>query len=128
MLEACNYTVCEKILDTKLHGVPQSRRRLYMVGIRKDRARIDDKFQFPADLPVVALPLHKVLPRRVPLALQRSELTGHAQRNYNAAERAAKKSGLNMDKDRRDCPTRHTTDAEVESVQTLPGHMSNRSV
>jgi DNA-cytosine methyltransferase len=100
MLEACDYIVCEKILDTKLHGVPRSRRRLYMVGIRKDRMRIAS-FRFPADLPGDALPLHKVLPRRVPNALMRSELHGHAQRNFAAAARQAKKNGLNVDKERR---------------------------
>jgi DNA-cytosine methyltransferase len=99
MLEACDYVVCEQIMNTKLHGLPQSRRRLYMVGIRKDRMRVDASFTFPADLPGDALPLHKVLPRRVPLALQRSELTGHARRNFKAAKHAATKIGLNVDKE-----------------------------
>jgi len=43
------YNVCTKLLDTKEHGIPQSRRRIYIVGIRK---RFDDgSFNFPEPVP-----------------------------------------------------------------------------
>lgn len=42
------YNLQHKLLDTKRHGVPQSRQRVYIVGIRKDRDT--GSFEFPEDL------------------------------------------------------------------------------
>jgi DNA (cytosine-5)-methyltransferase 1 len=43
-----NYNIYHQILDTKQHGVPQSRRRVYMVGIKKTCDK--GNFQFPQPL------------------------------------------------------------------------------
>jgi len=43
------YNVYSKILDTKEHGVPQSRRRIYIVGIKKSCD--DGSFTFPEPVP-----------------------------------------------------------------------------
>lgn len=42
-----NYHIVHRVLNTKDHGLPQNRPRLYIVGIRKDRLRNADEFQFP---------------------------------------------------------------------------------
>lgn len=43
------YNLYSQIMDTKQHGVPQSRRRIYIVGIQK---RYDDgSFEYPAPVP-----------------------------------------------------------------------------
>jgi len=42
-----NYTIHHQILDTKEHGVPQSRRRIYFVGIKKSIDRGTFKFPKP---------------------------------------------------------------------------------
>jgi len=43
------YNVQAKILDTKEHGVPQSRRRIYFVGIKKSCDR--GTFEYPEPMP-----------------------------------------------------------------------------
>jgi DNA-cytosine methyltransferase len=47
------YAVDWKVLDTQDHGVPQSRPRVYIVGIRKDRQR--SEISFPEPLPRVSI-------------------------------------------------------------------------
>lgn len=47
--ELGTYNVQAKILDTKDHGIPQNRRRIYFVGIRKDCD--DGSFEFPEPVP-----------------------------------------------------------------------------
>lgn len=49
------YNVHHQILDTKDHGVPQSRRRIYMVGIRKDHDV--GTFSFPEKIPCPSIEL-----------------------------------------------------------------------
>jgi len=48
-----NYNVSWQILDTRDHGVPQTRQRIYIIGIRKDRDR--GTFAFPEPLPWVSI-------------------------------------------------------------------------
>ena len=43
------YNISHEILDTKHHGVPHSRRRIYIVGIRRDADR--GTFAFPEPIP-----------------------------------------------------------------------------
>ncbi len=45
-LENCGYKVYTKVLNSKFFGVPQSRERVYFVGIRKDIKKI---FEFPQE-------------------------------------------------------------------------------
>lgn len=47
------YAVDWKLLDTQDHGVPQSRPRVYIVGIRKDHQRLE--ISFPEPLPRVSI-------------------------------------------------------------------------
>jgi DNA (cytosine-5)-methyltransferase 1 len=47
------YAVDWKLLNTQDHGVPQSRPRVYIVGIRKDRQR--SEISFPEPLPRVSI-------------------------------------------------------------------------
>ena len=44
-----SYNVYHQILDTKDHGIPHSRKRLYIVGIQKSFDRGD--FAFPEKIP-----------------------------------------------------------------------------
>jgi len=43
-LSSCGYTLYDKLLNAKDYGVPQSRRRMIIIGVRND---IDKKFEFP---------------------------------------------------------------------------------
>lgn len=47
------YNVQHQILDTKHHGVPHSRRRIYIVGIREDADK--GTFQFPSKIPMPSI-------------------------------------------------------------------------
>eukprot|EP00440_Ansanella_granifera_P073881 gb/GFBE01080165.1/.p1 GENE.gb/GFBE01080165.1/~~gb/GFBE01080165.1/.p1 ORF type:complete len:382 (+),score=85.77 gb/GFBE01080165.1/:1-1146(+) len=47
------YDVKSALIDTQDHGVPQSRPRVYIVGVRKDCKR--GKFEFPESLPRVSI-------------------------------------------------------------------------
>jgi DNA (cytosine-5)-methyltransferase 1 len=47
------YSVDWKLLDTQDHGVPQSRQRVYIVGILKDRQR--SEIRFPETIPRVSI-------------------------------------------------------------------------
>jgi len=49
VLKNPGYNITDAVLDTKEHGVPHSRRRIYIVGIRKDKDK--QTFEFPAALP-----------------------------------------------------------------------------
>eukprot|EP00435_Cladocopium_sp_Y103_P064542 s501_g26.t1 len=46
-LAACHYTTRIKVLNTSEHGLPQSRRRAYLVALRNP----DSQFRFPKKLP-----------------------------------------------------------------------------
>ena len=46
MLEERNYDVSDQILSPHQFGIPQHRKRIYIVGIRRDTGHIND-FQFP---------------------------------------------------------------------------------
>jgi len=51
--ELGTYNVYHRILNTKQHGVPQNRRRIYIVGLRSD---VDDgSFRFPEAIPSMKL-------------------------------------------------------------------------
>ncbi len=43
-LASCGYTLYDSILNAKDYGVPQSRRRMIIIGVRND---IEEKFDFP---------------------------------------------------------------------------------
>ena len=43
-LSECGYTLYDKLLNAKDYGVPQSRRRMIVIGVRND---IDKEFKFP---------------------------------------------------------------------------------
>jgi len=49
VLKNPGYNITDAVLDTKEHGVPHSRRRIYIVGIRKDKDK--KTFEFPEALP-----------------------------------------------------------------------------
>mmetsp|Transcript_73347 Transcript_73347/g.207856 ORF Transcript_73347/g.207856 Transcript_73347/m.207856 type:complete len:383 (-) Transcript_73347:115-1263(-) len=49
------YNVYSKVLDTKEHGIPQSRRRVYWVGIKKSCD--DGSFTFPEPVPLPSIEL-----------------------------------------------------------------------
>mmetsp|Transcript_58013 Transcript_58013/g.175372 ORF Transcript_58013/g.175372 Transcript_58013/m.175372 type:complete len:372 (-) Transcript_58013:35-1150(-) len=59
------YNVYSKVLDTKEHGVPQSRRRIYFVGIKKSCD--DGSFDFPEPVPRPSIELFLEPRRRRPL-------------------------------------------------------------
>lgn len=45
--DSANYRISYKVLDSANYGVPQTRRRVFIVGVRKD---IEEKFNFPEPL------------------------------------------------------------------------------
>ena len=55
--EALEYNVYYKVLNSYDYGVPQSRERIYIVGIQKTKER--ESFKFPS-LKVVKQPLYKI--------------------------------------------------------------------
>ena len=57
ILEGLNYKVWSEIVDTRHHGVPQSRPRVYFVAIRKDSLK--EPFAFPPK--IKCRPLHEFL-------------------------------------------------------------------
>lgn len=52
-----SYSVSWKVVDTSTHGLPHRRRRIYVVGVRRDRLR--RPFVFPG--PVKCMPLEELL-------------------------------------------------------------------
>lgn len=46
VFDQLNYNIYESVLDAKDYGVPQTRRRIFVVGVRKD-IKVDDKYYFP---------------------------------------------------------------------------------
>lgn len=46
-LEALGYTVSHQVLDSSKFGVPQQRKRIYIVGFRKDLVKDGFEFNFP---------------------------------------------------------------------------------
>ena len=61
-MNAAGCNVTHRILDTLEHGLPQSRPRLYVVGIRVDRDI--GTFQWPSPLPGSPVDIMRILPRR----------------------------------------------------------------
>ena len=57
-LELANYEVMSAVLDTSEHGLPQARRRLYIVGLRRDAKT--KAFSWPEPLPKF-VPVSKLL-------------------------------------------------------------------
>merc|ERR550532_1316704 len=80
-------------LDTKEHGVPQSRRRIYFVGIRKNCD--DGSFAFPEPVPRPIIDLFLEPRRKVAPGLElppKSQTTAHA--NVKRALKDIKAQGL----------------------------------
>mmetsp|Transcript_56204 Transcript_56204/g.174295 ORF Transcript_56204/g.174295 Transcript_56204/m.174295 type:complete len:372 (-) Transcript_56204:113-1228(-) len=74
------YNIYHQLLDTKEHGVPQSRRRIYFVGIKRSCDDGTFKFPEPVERPSIELFLEprKARPSKTDLPPQRS---GTARRN-----------------------------------------------
>ena len=90
-------TVSYKVLDTLNHGLPQSRPRLYVVGIRQDCD--SGIFKFPASL-APPVDLSRILPRKsASQVLKPSDMTKSSLRNYTACAKDAASLQLDMDKD-----------------------------
>lgn len=49
------YDVSYSILSSDNYGVPQQRRRVFFVGLNRDKLKNTDKFDFPATIEVMAL-------------------------------------------------------------------------
>ena len=50
-IQAAGFKTCFKVLDTKEHGIPHSRPRIFIVGFRRDAKPADRVFKFPKTLP-----------------------------------------------------------------------------
>mmetsp|Transcript_54883 Transcript_54883/g.172195 ORF Transcript_54883/g.172195 Transcript_54883/m.172195 type:complete len:326 (-) Transcript_54883:67-1044(-) len=86
------YNVYAKVLDTKEHGVPQSRRRIYIVGIK--RVVDNGSFEFPEPVPRPSIELF-LEPRPAHLAKSRlpPESQGTARTNVINALKELKANG-----------------------------------
>jgi len=86
------YNVYHQILDTKQHGVPQSRRRIYIVGISKASDKGTFAFPEPIEMPSIEafLDPRERAPTRADLP-PRSQ--GTARANVMTALREIKKAG-----------------------------------
>jgi DNA-cytosine methyltransferase len=95
-MRSAGYTVTYKVLDTMGHGLPQSRPRLYVVGIRVD---IDNgTFKFPSPL-AAPVDVSRLLRRKSSSsALHPKDMTKSAKRNYAACVKDAKRLKLDMAK------------------------------
>ena len=45
------YDVSWRVVNTEEHGIPQHRERVYIVGVKKDLAKANPPFQWPAPVP-----------------------------------------------------------------------------
>ncbi|CAK0907974.1 unnamed protein product, partial [Prorocentrum cordatum] len=83
------FTVFWKILDTKENGVPQSRQRLFIVGVRNCYTKDNVRFTWPT--PVACKPLHTFYEKR-PLA-KRTELPNYMMANMGIHLKKLNESG-----------------------------------
>jgi len=93
------YNVQWKLLDTKEHGVPQSRKRWYCVGIQK---KFDTgKFEFPEPIarPSIEQFLDKRNPNLVPKGLPTKTSTTAVKNVKHALRSLEKKTGLDPRKE-----------------------------
>jgi DNA (cytosine-5)-methyltransferase 1 len=95
------YNIQHKILDTKEHGVPHSRRRWYAVGILKS---VDDgSFSFPEPLPLEKRPKIELFLERRKADTAKTGLPpasqGTALKNVKTALRTLKREGSDPTKD-----------------------------
>ncbi len=71
-LTILGYEVDEKILSPHQFGIPQHRKRIYIVGVRKDKGGLTD-FTFPVPKPFPVCDIHKIIDEKdteiVPLRL-----------------------------------------------------------
>jgi len=84
------YNVYAKLLNTKEHGIPQNRRRIYIVGIKK---RFDDgSFEFPEPVPRPSIELF-LEPRRPLKCTLPPESQGTARSNVLSMLKELKANG-----------------------------------
>lgn len=95
-MQSAGYNVTYKVLDTMEHGVPQSRPRLYVVGIRTDCDSGTFKFPSPLAPPV---DVSRILRRKSSSSvLDPDKMSKSAKRNYTACVKEAKRLKLDMAK------------------------------
>lgn len=93
MLLDCGYNVTWDILNTAKHGVPQSRRRVYVVGILKEHCL--GPFRFPQSLKVeVPIDAFLDVASRLPGCVSQLPETVTARRNMQMAEKQCKEMGV----------------------------------
>ena len=119
-MRRADYHVYYKLMDTYKSGVPQSRVRLYLVGIRADRDK--GGFEFPKDLTHEPVRLTKLIRRKSTVGQLRPEdMAPSARRNYNLAMAAAIKKGYDPTKARtltpKSCP--HATSERTHHLPNL---------
>merc|ERR1719277_1015304 len=88
-----NYNIFHRVFNTREHGVPQNRQRIYICGIRKDQDK--GSFSWPEPLPVVSIENFLEPRRRRPTPSDlppRSQGTAH--RNVKLALQRLKKLGV----------------------------------
>jgi len=92
------YNISHQIVDTKDHGVPHSRRRIYVVGIRKDVDR--GTFEFPAKIKCPSIELFLDAKKKTdnPAALPPNS-QGTAKKNVLYWNRKLIRQGVNPAKD-----------------------------
>mmetsp|Transcript_35378 Transcript_35378/g.82160 ORF Transcript_35378/g.82160 Transcript_35378/m.82160 type:complete len:370 (-) Transcript_35378:93-1202(-) len=88
------YNIYSQVLDTKEHGIPQSRRRVYIVGIKKDCDRGTFAFPEPVQLPSIERFLEP-RPTRPPASALPPESQGTARKNVRQALKELVEKGHN---------------------------------
>ena len=94
--KSAGYKLTHKIMNTREHGVPQSRRRLYIAAIRADCINPDREFVWPKRLPPAAN-ISKFLGSKAQhYNIDVSKTTDVFKRNMDWATKYAKKHGVSL--------------------------------
>lgn len=94
--DQCNYAVTWEVLNSRDHGVPQPRQRIYIVAIARETLK--RKFTFPKKLRMTP-GIEKFLKDDIPeLKRLPPHMAETAQKNINAQTEKLKKAGVDIDR------------------------------